>query len=49
MTMRMNNFVNEDPNGSMNMMSTPEDSPIQSPTNVVGKKSLVVKHNKMGG
>jgi len=44
----LNNFVNEDPNGSMNMMSTPEDSPTQSPTGG-GKRSLVPKHNPMGG
>ena len=48
--LRMNNFVDGgDPNGSMNMIETPEDSPNQSPSEIGGKKSLMPKHNPMGG
>ena len=47
--LRMNNFVDGDPNGSMNMMSTPEDSPNNSPTNSGRKESLTGKNNPVVG
>ena len=47
--LQMNNFVEVDGNVSMNMMSTPEDSPSASPTETGGKKSLLPKANTAAG
>ena len=45
---KFNNFI-DDANGDMNMICTPEDSPVGSPTNAGGRRSMIPSHNKMAG